>query len=272
MVTKKVVNPFKFQSGQTLMVMIMLMTIAMFIGISVSSRFIKNIRLISATDNSVKATSIAEALVERILLIPSATLESYISNNNCGTDCALTITDTTGQALTAVATLSFSGNSTSSYAMKIMQDATSQVLLTGYPTGRSINICWNGSNSITGLYVYTQSGITKATPFAYNAASTSHSENGFSPATANLGYANCFSISAAQTPIGLRLKSVYGEIDTYAIPEAGYSIPIQGIQISSVGQAGDALKKVVVIKSKPSAPAMFDYVLYQKSASDTLSN
>ncbi|MFH1088670.1 MAG: hypothetical protein V1719_02405 [Patescibacteria group bacterium] len=260
------------QKGQTLVIMLMLMVVATFVGITVSTRFVKNLRLVSSADDSSKALSVAEALVERLLLVTSATLEEYISNNSCGDVCALSIADATSQTLTASAVLSFSGNSVNSYTVSLKQTNVQQVSLAGYQSSRTINVCWNGDASVVGSYIYTQSGAVKATPLAYNAVGTSHSDNGFNTSSSSMGYDNCFSVSAANTPQAIRLKTAYDDAEGAVIPEAGYSIPIQGIKIESTGRAGEAVRKVTVIKSKSFVPSYFDYVIYQKSTSEALSN
>ena len=260
------------QKGQTFVIVLMIMILALSIGLTVSSRFIKNLRNVVGSDNSSKATGVAEAAIERILLIPTDTLTSYINNNTCGSDCALQIVDSTGQKFDATVTLSFEGNSDNTYPISATESDAVAVSLTGYQQDRNVYVCWNGGNSITGYYIYTQSGVIKATPLAFNAVLANNTTNGFSSASANFGYQNCFSVAASQTPVALRLHSVYGRTDINVLPEAGFSIPIQGIKIVSTGKAGDATKIITVIKSTTFAPAYFDYSVYQKSETDALSN
>lgn len=260
------------QKGQTLVVVIMIMIVALSLGLTISSRFIKGLRNAVGSDNSSKATGIAEAALERILLIPTDTLSSYISNNTCGDDCSLQITDSTGQLLDATVVLSFVGNSGNSYPISVAEADVGNVSLSGYQQGRNIYVCWDGSNSITGYYIYSLSGVIKATPFAYNAVLASSTSNGFSTASSNFGYDNCFSVLASQTPISLRMHSVYGRTDANILPEPGFNIPLQGIQVVSTGKAGDATKIVTVIKSTLFTPVYFDFSIYQKSETDALSN
>ena len=265
-------NKFINQKGQTFVIVVMLMVLALTAGVTMSSRFIKGLRNIVTSDDGSKAAGVAESLVERLLVVPSQTLTDYINNNSCGTACTLQITDDTGRALTATATLSFTGNTIDNYVFNLLEDEVSQVFLTGYPTGKSVTVCWDGDTSVVGTYIYSQSSTIRATPFAYNAVSTSHSDNNFANSASSLGYDNCFAVVASQTPLAIRLKSVYGEANGIAIPESGSSIPVQGIQIRATGKAGSAIKNVTVIKSQPFAPAFFDYALYQKSWTDSLSN
>jgi hypothetical protein len=86
------------------------------LGISISGGFITNVKIQTQADELAKAQAAAEALIEKILLISSDTLESYIADNSCGTVCTWQVTDTTGQPITAAATLSYAGNSTEAFS------------------------------------------------------------------------------------------------------------------------------------------------------------
>jgi hypothetical protein len=260
------------QTGQTFFIVLMIMFVALTVGVTVSSRFIKSLHSIVATDDATKALGVAEAAIERLLLKSSDTLLGYINNNNCGSDCTLTITDVTGQRLTADVVLSIVGNTTDSYELSVAKGETGAINLTGYTSGRTVYACWNGTSSLTGLYIYSQSGVIKATPFSYNAVLAYDTTNGFSNSSANFGFANCFSVQAIQTPLSVRFQSIYDRTDITVLPEAGYSLPVQGIQLVSTGRAGPAQKKVTVIKSTSYSPTYFDYALYQKSYDDSLSN
>lgn len=270
----KIVHKSKFnpQSGQTLILVIMVMIAALFVGLTTSSRFVSRLHLLSNTDDASKAVGVAEASIERLLVLPASTLDGYINNNNCGSACTLSILDFNGQAITSNVILSHTGNSSVQYDVSLTEDHFEEVSLVGFSSGRSVSICWTGENSIVGEYIYTNSGVYTAAPFAVNSVSTAHPENNFADASANYGYSSCHSVTASNTPIALRIKSVYGKIDAHIVPAAGYSIPVQGIKLVATGKAGKTIKTITVIKSTSFTPSQFDYVLYQKSNSDTLSN
>ncbi|OGC68700.1 hypothetical protein A2415_01970 [candidate division WWE3 bacterium RIFOXYC1_FULL_39_7] len=269
------INSFKHKNekGQTAIAMLVLMVVALMIGVTVSDRFIRGLRSIASSDNTSKAVAAAEAAIERLLVLPNETLEDFITFNNCGSNCVYQITDpNNGQLITATVTLSHMGSTSEPYLMSLKEVETSEMSLNGYASGQSVNVCWNGTTSIEGLYVYNEGGTIKVSPFAYNSTTTAHPENGFTAAAGSYGYQNCFSVTASNTPLSLRLKSVYGPVDVDVLPAPGYNIPTQGIRLVSVGVAGDARKTVTVIKSEAFAPVIFDYVLYQKSDTDALSN
>jgi hypothetical protein len=261
------------QKGQILVAVLFIMALALGIGVSMSNRFVGSIRNYTQIDNLDKATSIAEAGIEKILLIPADTLKTYATNNSCGTTCQVQITDTNGQLISAEVKLSLTGNSsTDAYPLSLTTTQSTEVTLSGYQSGKSVYVCWNTEASIEVIYIYTQSSVYKATAYAANAVTTSHSENNFSASTSRFGYANCMTITASQTPQALRLKSYYEDTDVYVLPESGYTLPIQGILITSTGKAGTAQKTMSVLKTNSYTPTVFDYVLYQKSETDPLSN
>ncbi len=263
---------FRNQKGQTVLAMIVLMIIALMVGVTVSDRFIKGLRAITSSDNTTKAVAVAEAAIERLLVLPTETLEDFITFNNCGTSCYLEITDVNGQKLIANVTLSHMGASSDPYPLSLRESETTELSLVGYTSGQGISVCWNGEQSVTGMYIKTVSGATNAEPFAYNSTTSAHPENNFLTASSLYGYQNCFTLTASDTPLSIRLKSAYAPVDVDVLPAPGYTIPAQGIRIDSVGQVGEARKTVTVIKSDPFVPAIFDYVIYQKSDTDALSN
>lgn len=258
--------------GQTLVVIIILSVLALSVGITVSSRFVKTLRNVSEFDDSSRARAVAEALVERLLVIPNDTLEDYINFGSCGDSCTLEITGFLGQVVNASATLSFTGASDDSYEMIGKNGEVSQLKLDGYETSSSVDVCWSGDASMYASYIYDQSGIIKANIYAYNPVGYSGYINNFSNASALHGYSNCFTVSTSYTPKVLRIKPINSDATIIIVPAGGRSLPSQGILITSVGRAGNAIKTIKVLKSSSSSPEYMDFVIYQKSTTDPLSN
>lgn len=270
---KFVISKLKNQDGQVIIIAVFIMVLALAVGISVSNRFISGLRNISEADNSSKALSVAEAAIEKMLLIPAATLESYITNNNCGTLCHIDIVDTTGQHIQADVTLSHTGQTIDApYPLDLVEGQTSEIYLQGYTSGQNVYVCWNTAASIEAQYIYNQSSNVLTTPFTGNPVTSIHTENGFTTATSLFGYSSCMAVPASNTPLALRLKTYYLDSKVFIVPASGYGLPIQGIQISAVGSAGNSKRKVTVVKTNSYVPSQFDYVLFQKSTSQSLSN
>lgn len=260
------------EKGQTLVMIIMLSVLALSVGIAVSNRFIKTLKDISESDNSSRARAVAEALVERLLLVSNDTLGDYVNFGSCQAACILEINGFLGQTVRADATLSFAGASADPYEMAGKNGEVSQLMLNGYATGSSVDVCWSGTASIYASYIYDQSGVIAANIYAYNPVGYSGNINGFSDASALHGYPNCFNVSTSYTPKVLRTKPINADATIIIVPAGGHSLPSQGILITSSGRAGNAVKVVKVLKSSASAPEYMDFVIYQKSTTDPLSN
>jgi hypothetical protein len=261
------------ENGQILLIVLFIMSIALAVGISMSNRFISNLRNRSETDDSSKAMSMAEAAIEKILLISSDTLKTYAQNGTCGSNCHFQVTGSNGQIISADVVLTLTGQSTNeAYPVSINPSQSVEITLNGYTSNQNVYICWNTAASVEAIYMYNQSGVIKATPYAFNSTLASHPENGFTTATSLFGYSSCGTIAASQTPLAIRLKPYYVETTAYLLPAAGYALPVQGILITSTGKAGNARRIATVLKTNPYTPTPFDYVLYQKSENDPLSN
>ena len=260
------------QRGQTFVAVVMLSVLALTIGILVSSRFIKGLRGITESNNSSKALAIAEAAVERMLLIPNETLEDYINFGSCGETCVLELVGGLGQRIRADVTLSFAGNSSEAFETKISENEVVQVDLSGYETGSNIDVCWDDIASIYANYIYEESSEIKIFPYAYNSVTYTGFDNGFDNASSDHGFANCFSITTNNTPKMVRIKAFYADSHIFVVPNETQTIPSQGILITSTGRAGNAIKSVSVLKSSAMAPEYFDYIIYQKPEDVPLSN
>jgi hypothetical protein len=261
------------QEGQTLVIVIVLMIIALSIGIAISSKYIRGLKNISQTDQSSKSIGIAEGAIENILILPIATIEDYAANGTCGAACHMEITDANGQLLTADVDLSILGNTSEPFLVELKKDQTTQVNLTGYPSGQDLTVCWNQEDmSVSGLYLYGTVGDYQADAYAYNPTTTTHGDNNFDLANPLFGYSNCFVIAALDNSAMLRLKAYYQEGVALVIPASGAALPTQGILIESTGKAGTTEKTVSVIITDPILPSQFDYSLMQKDPSQPLSN
>lgn len=262
----------KTSSGQTFVVVFMLMMLALTIGITISTRFISGMHVQTESNNVTRAQAVAEAGIERMLLVSNDTLDGYITYNNCGSNCVVTITDPSGQVLTSTIKLSYEGNSTAPYVVTVAKGDVTQVSLSGFTSGKDIYICWDTQASVYASYIYKNGTVTSSTVYAYNPASGSAPSNGFLNAASYSGHTSCFTVTATNTPSLLRIKPYYVDSDIFVIPSPGQSIPKQGILITSTGTASGTSRTVRAMKTDPIMPALFDYGLIQKSKTDTLSN
>ena len=261
------------EKGQTLIIIFLVMILALSIGVSVSSRFIKTVSTITQTDQATRALAVAESAVEHILMLPVSTLEDFVNNGNCGSECYLEITDAEGQAIYANIELTKLGDSSEPYVVDLKLDESTQISLSGYPNNVPVYVCWNKDGmSVSGLYIKGTVGNYEADAFSYNSSNSFHGDNNFDTASPLLGYNSCFSVNSEPDSVFLRLKAYYEEGLAIIMPATGFTLPSQGILIKSTGVAGNTTRVVTVIITDPVLPGQFDYVLYQKSQTEPLSN
>ncbi|MFA6981669.1 MAG: hypothetical protein WC243_01430 [Patescibacteria group bacterium] len=265
----------KKESGQTAVIVFFLLVVGLAVGVSVSSNYVKSLRMSKEMDLASRAIGIAEAGVERMLAEQYSVLVEYIANNSCGSACVLEITDPKGVVSRADIHLSHIGGSEEPFLLDLNTQDTSQVELSGYSDNTDLYVCWNATAeepSIVGLYVYGDDSGYFVDNYAYNTSTSPYSYNGFDSASSSLGYENCFTVDGKTKPVMLRLKSVYSGVSAYVLPASGQILPSQGILIESAGQIFETVKTVRVLRTKSALPAQFDYALYQRSETDPLSN
>ncbi|HLD51189.1 hypothetical protein A2450_00945 [candidate division WWE3 bacterium RIFOXYC2_FULL_40_11] len=258
------------KKGQTLIIIFFLVLLALSIGITISTRYIRSTRSIIRTDNSVRALAGAESLAERLLANSYAVLQDFISNNSCGSSCILDITYPEGQIMHAVATLSETSTAEAVLSFNVNQSDVYEISLSGY-TGNAVRLCWDTNASIYASYIYSSGSTTSMNTYAYNPTS-SILGNGFSTAAASEGYNSCFDVPITNTPRLLRVRPYYEDSLVHALSSIGSTFPIQGILIEVSGTSGDSTRHVKVEKTSPMLPSIFDMVVLQKSLTDPLSN
>lgn len=265
-------SPNKSHKGQILVAMIALMVLSLSLGITLAGTLIGNTRSQIQTDDSSKARAASEAILEKLLLLPNTTLEDYINNNNCGSACSWSTVDVTGQTITAHAVLSYAGNSSNTFLADLETTKAFQLNLKSYTSGKTVDICWNTPASIYASYIKDTSGVISSDAHAYNAVGTLNPENNFLQAAPKYEFLSCFTVTASDTPLMVRLRSYYLNTPIFIVPEAGQSLPKQGILITATGTSGDVSKTTAALKTSATLPGIFDYAIYQKSPNDPLSN
>jgi hypothetical protein len=262
----------KNQQGQTLAIILVIMTMALIMGAGISATFITNLRSRVTTDESYRAEATAQGLAERLLLKDFQTLKDYITYNNCGSECTLTVS-TSDFSATANATLTFLGNSTAAYEVEAKTNVASEINLTNYGTG-ALDVCWNDGSiqpSVIAMLVHGSVGNYQADSYAYNSSTATYT-NGFSSAIANFGYNNCFTVAGRTNPQFLRIRTVYADSKVYVKPTGSASIPSQGVKITVVGSSGGVNRTVTVTKSDTYLPVDFEFALFHDSTTQPLTN
>ncbi len=264
------------QKGQTLIIIVFIMIAALAIGVSVSNRFITTLSITSDAYAGYQAQAVAEAAIENILTLTSTQLKEFIQFNSCGSYCQLEIVGPDGVVQTATVTLSTLGTDSQPFTTRLSRDEITEINLNGYGNNKTLSVCWNAPPSgelpsVYGILLRGTQGNYVANNYAYYSAGSSQI-NGFSPAVSANGYQNCMILNTGTNPQALRVRSIYNDVEVTVIPDSSATLPTQGILIESVGRVQDSVKTVSVIKSENMVPLDFDYILYQKSESEPLSN
>ena len=259
-------------SGQALLIVVLVIVVALTVGLSVAVRTTTNLRISSENESSEKAFSAAEAGIEQALVNNSSIPSTLIGTNaSYETDVAVL----SGQSIIL--------NNDS----LVLKDEPVDLWLSTYPTYSSswsgnLTINWgalsdscNASESLntkSALEVIVISGTVAnpiTTTYLIDPCSARSSSNNFefiSVAGNTINgrtFANKKSITINSGLI-VRIIPLYaGSIIAVEKGSADPNIPGQGIVITSTGQSGDTVRKIVTYRSYPKLPIeLFPFVYF----------
>lgn len=270
------------QSGQTAVFVFILLVVGLTIGLSLSTRTIKDLQSSSGSDLSSRAFSAAEAGVEEAL-------RQNLSSIATGTFSAPTKFPTDNQS-----TYSYRVAKSASFTQTITQDTSVQLNLKNEDgslfTG-SLQIFWtkvadtveNSTGSRPSLeitLVKNVGGTYSLTKYAVNSETRSNSfqnpDGSTSGAVVNAlpnytsgqvgdpNFANLATVTIAVSDKveAVRIRPLYNKATVSA---RGTNLPAQSFVITSQGVAGTSTRVVEVTRTIPALPAIFDYVLFNGS-------
>jgi len=263
---KKTLNRISNQKGQVILFVIVSMTLAMAVGVTIASRTLSSLSRTSRSDSSNKALGAAEAGAERFLVMDFATLGTYVGAENPE---VLEFTDEVSGVTTKadVTVTEFTNNSTdgSSYDFNLGTGYIKEVTFKDSNFNNNVTFCWENNNTAISYLIYNISGIKEKgviTPSNNNDLDVSNGEVASSSGTYPGG---CKTVNIATGDYGLRLRALYN--DTNVSVSSSATIPVQGYKITSIGKLFvegkiTTTKKVTVYKSKPYFPSIFDAAIY----------
>lgn len=292
----------KNQKGQVLLFVIVGLTIAMVIGISVAVSSLNSSARVTRTDSSSRVTAAAEGGIERFLALSISELENIIGGGDCPTgtqkvnnECIVTYNYSTGptsdpivgQARVTVARFSNNLTDPIRYEFKIDRGNVKEVALNGYTaTNANLLLCWKAEANTTNaadLYytIYDATGnrvkrgltSTPARPGGTYATSPDGFSNPNATAQCPSGFSYGYTIYINNTDYGLRIRSLYANVSATVVPQGNGTLPTQGYLIKSIGELVNQkdvnsvkqIKTISVYKSLPYLPATFDFALYSKT-------
>lgn len=271
--TNKLIDFIDNERGQTLLFVVVALTVALAIGISVSTRTISSVRRSTSTDTSSRVYSAAEGGIEWFLRQSEDTLSSLSDgDNSSGTECPTGTTDyegddkscfityvaadndnITSRAIVDVSTFTFNnpvGTTPNYYWFYLNSGEVKEVRIDGYM--QNLRICWTGQDAsvLPDLYYYyyadnpahsPRKGILRnmnGTHTADEGASAGLVINAVNTPYPLLDFVNCATISIpSQQYYGLRLKSMYGPAKVGIFDISGsHDLPAQGYIINSTGE------------------------------------
>src|SRR3989344_1390256 len=292
------------ESGQTLIFVLLVMTIALAVGISIPTRTISGVRRTTNIDSSVRAQAAAEAAIEYYLSRPVSELNGIIGNSDVY-DCSATGARTYppgGGSLTssqdqirATADVVISrygclGYNTLSDPYELPRDGMLEIKLDPRMLGdstsstlgssQSIRICWDlpptGYNpAIYYHYIFGPPPHYLIQKMGWRYNSTDEGEN-FKVATnygAPDGYCATQELTTSTSgwlPRVLRITSLYNSSTVRVkMINSGGRLPYQGFIISATGIVGEsqqgARRVIEARRSLPQLPVLFNFGLYSGS-------
>ncbi len=275
------------ESGQVLLITLLVLTIATVIGLSLVSRTATDTSLTRQVEESARAFNAAEAGIE-----------SALKTGSSGTQ-------TIAPGLTfSTAVASVGGTQAYEYPRAVPKGTTATIWLVNHAldgttletptyTQPSINLCWGAASGsvapavvVSILYKESSDGSYRILKRASDVNATRGTTNQFG----NNGVAGaCPSLASAPTQyyltitfnagaatvdpsvdtlLAFRVRPVYADAKlAVSSPASSQLIPFQGKRIESLGTTQSGLnRKVVVYQDYRAAGSIFDYVLYSQGA------
>lgn len=294
----KILNKKTYETGQTLLFVIVAVTIALAVGIAVSTRTISSLRRVSRTDTSTRVIAAAEGGIENMLGRTYNQLDDAIGEVNCdsigadleliGSDssCVYTFNPDPGDedlisSRAVVQVETFNSNESTSggvdgYTFELGPGLMREVYIPSSSYApNTIQICWANENSAVYYSSYSPNGEVQkgglqpdsGLPYAGLLVSDLFDDYVELPADrADLGYTSCKDIDLVGSHHGLRIKVLYDTSKVGVFPIGG-QLPIQGYRLTSIGevvtgQGSEEKATVIVHKTFPYAPDIFDYGIY----------
>lgn len=275
----------KRQSGQVVLITLLVLTIATTVALSLISRTTTDTTITNQIEESSRAFSAAEAGIEEAL------------KSGVGTDGVQVLSGGKAQYNVTVAAIGGQAG-VFEFPKKILQGVTETLWLTSHDasgllvevptyTASTIGVCW-GTGTVTPAIVatllYKESSdnsyrVAKATfdpdssRAAVNKFSTTYTPGGCVGTLAD-AYKSTITFSsldssinpAVDTLLALRIRSVYSDTNI-GIDTSAQVLPLQGNKIDSTGSTlGGTNRKIVVFQQYRSPATIFDAALYSQGS------
>lgn len=291
------------ESGQALVVVLLIMSVVLTIALSVVSRSVTDITVSRKEEDALRAISAAEAGAEKVLIAGAPT---SCSTGACLANAGFSATvSNLGEGVKVyVLPTAISAGDVATIWFAAHDDSKNIVCDAAHPcfTGDRIRFCWGNSGTSASLsttpaveisVLYTSStdaSTAKIARAVFDPNSVRRNDNKFAAQDgactidsrnfafskdfllSSLGVATRSLVTASPGPVWARIRMFYNTSQTHiAGIFADYSgngvFPLQGTKIESTGTSGEANRKVVVYRPYADIPPVFDFALFS-GASD----
>ena len=269
---------FARQSGQALLIVLLVMAVGLTIALSIVSRSVTDIRISQGEEESARAFSAAEAGIEESLRAGSA-----ISPDLEGISIQVTETERGGGDSFVFDSTIDEGDTQTVWL--VPHDSDGNLVLSPYYTEGTIDVCWQETDPETALeaaiFYQDPAGNYKVARGAYDDQASSRGEGFDSPDSdqcsildrkKELNLAGFGITPSVDTLIALRLRPLYNqaEVGVEGAGGDGGLIPTQEKCFESTATTENGVtRKVRQCQSFPAPPAIFDYVLFSGTDIDT---
>lgn len=249
------------KSGQALLIILLIMAVALTIGLSVISRSITDIRISQQTEEAARAYSAAEAGIEEALITGTSNLNPVPFETGATYQTAVA---GFGEGTQFVFPQELAVNEIYTLYLATYTPANNPPFGTPYYTANNINLCWDGDNAAVEVSLYYDAAGYKVARWAVDP------QTGRSPGFDSPDIGGCAGLAHKKTlnfPAGTRLFlriRVFYENAGVGFTTDGI-LPSQGNKIESTGTAGQATRKVEVVRFHPAPPEIFDFALFSGS-------
>ena len=254
----------KGSSGQVLLVILLVMFVGLTISLALLSRTTTDIKLSRDLEESSRAFSAAEAGIEEALRGVIASTPQEIT-----TGVSFNVTSQEAGQGSGVFSLGKVEKENVGTVWFVEHDADGNLVETAVYGASRITLCWKEGDTtapqIEAIVLYKDGTDYKVARRFYNPSGISGSDDCDDAAGTFYPYKTDVDLPTADVLLALRLKPIGGSALLAVDPPEGVannSLPSQGREIISTGKAGGTVRKIKVIKSYPSWPEIFDYVLF----------
>lgn len=276
------INIIKKQSGEIILVILLVMAVGLTIGLSVAGRSLTDVRLSTQIDESSRAFSAAEAGIENILSqgLFGAAGSTGVPIGDSSYDVSVETLGGTNN-LFSFPTAIEDGDAQTIWL--VPHNASGPDDSTPYYTASTIEVCWGDDSStvpaIEVSVLFKSVSNYKVARAAYDSDNSRQADNQFSPSSGACTqqssiYNHHQTITFSDlippptgTLLALRIRPVYASAKIAVVPPApAQNLPEQGKNISSTGKSGSGVSRRWNVVQTYSAPTdFFDYAVWSNT-------